>query len=114
MGGRRTVLHEYPKRNVPYAEDMGKTANRFTVAGYLIGPNYLTLKDALVEALEMDGPGTLRLPMPYLGADVEVMVINYSVTESRERGGMCGVEMDFVEYGQPGNTTRDDAASPGQ
>jgi prophage DNA circulation protein len=101
-GGRRTVVHEYPKRNLPYAEDMGRAAVRFTVQGYLIGPNYLTLKDALISALEQDGSGTLRLPLPYQGQDMEVMVMQYGITESRERGGMCGVEMDFVEAGKPG------------
>ncbi|WP_166304311.1 DNA circularization N-terminal domain-containing protein [Bradyrhizobium sp. 2S1] len=101
-GGRRTVVHEYPKRNLPYAEDMGRAAVRFTVQGYLIGPNYLTLKDALISALEQDGSGTLRLPLPYQGRDMEVMVMQYGITESRERGGMCSVEMDFVEAGKPG------------
>lgn len=100
-GGRRVALHEYPKRNVPYAEDMGKRANIYSVQGYLIGPSYLTLKDALITALEKDGPGLLRLPMPYMMRDVKVMVQSYSVTEARERGGMCAIEMQFVEYGDP-------------
>ncbi len=100
--GRRVALHEYPKRNDPYAEDMGRSAKRFSVQGYLIGPNYLQLKDLLIEALEQDGPGTLRLPLPYQGADIEVMVVQYAVTQTRERGGLCGIEMDFVEAGRPG------------
>jgi hypothetical protein len=100
-GGRRVALHQYPKRNDPYAEDMGRTANRFMVQGYVIGPNYLDLRDALIGALEQDGPGVLRLPLPYLMSDVQVMVQTYSVTEARERGGMCQIDMDFVEYGTP-------------
>ena len=35
-GGRRTVVHEYPKRNDPYAEDMGRHASRWSLTGYLI------------------------------------------------------------------------------
>jgi prophage DNA circulation protein len=100
-GGRRVALHEYPKRSIDYAEDMGKKANRFLVNGYLIGPNYLVDKDILINALEMDGPGTLRLPLQYMAVDLEVMVQNYSVSESRERGGFCTIEMEFVEYGTP-------------
>ncbi|MCP1761944.1 DNA circularization N-terminal domain-containing protein [Bradyrhizobium japonicum] len=100
--GRRVVLHEYPKRDDPYAEDMGRAARRFQVQGYLIGPNYLQQKDALVSALEADGPGTLRLPMPYMGEDIDVMAGPYTVTETREKGGMCALEMDFIEYGTPG------------
>lgn len=112
-GGRRVAMHEYPKRNTPYAEDMGRRAVRFTVQGYLIMDqvpttvagftpnNYLDLKDALIAALEADGPGMLRLPLPYRKSDVMVQVQQYSVTESRERGGSCVIEMDFVEYGDP-------------
>ena len=100
-GGRRVAVHQYPKRNVPYAEDMGRVANQFQVQGYLIGPVYLDLKDNLIAALEQDGPGMLRLPMPYKMSDVQVMVQSYSITESREKGGFCTVEMGFVEYGDP-------------
>ena len=100
-GGRRVALHQYPKRNTPYAEDMGRTANRFLVQAYLIGPNYLDLKDALIDALEADGPGMLRLPLPYKMSDVQVMVQSYSVSEAREKGGFCTFDMDFVEYGDP-------------
>jgi prophage DNA circulation protein len=100
-GGRRVALHQYPKRNVPYAEDMGRTAVRFIINGYLIGPAYLDLRDNLITALEKDGPGMLRLPLPYRSSDVMVMVNSYSVTEARERGGFCTIEMDFIEYGDP-------------
>src|SRR5262245_37060365 len=34
--GRRTVVHEYPKRDMPYAEDMGRHALRYQMTGYLI------------------------------------------------------------------------------
>jgi prophage DNA circulation protein len=100
-GGRRVALHQYPKRSIPYAEDLGRQANGFSVAGYLIGPDYLVAKDTLIQALEQDGPGLLRLPLPYAMADMTVMVRGYAVTESRERGGMCTAEMEFVEYGTP-------------
>jgi hypothetical protein len=103
QGGRRIAMHEYPKRNVPYAEDMGRKATRIVVQGYLIGPNYWEDKNVLITALERDGPGLLRLPLPYLMADVRVMVASYSVTENRERGGFCTVEMEFSEYGDPEN-----------
>jgi hypothetical protein len=101
QGGRRVALHEYPKRNTPYAEDMGRKALRFLVQGYLIGPKYWDQKNRLIEALEKDGPGMLRLPLPYQMQDVKVMVMSYAVTEARERGGFCTVEMDFAEYGDP-------------
>lgn len=102
--GRRVVLHQYPKRNVPYSEDMGRQAVTFQIRGYLIGPNYHILKDILIAALEEDGPGTLRVSMPYLGQTLEVMAGPYTITERRELGGFCEVDMEFMEYGTPGNT----------
>src|SRR5262249_36368593 len=59
------------------------------------------MKNALILALEQDGPGMLRLPMQFQFKDLKVMVLNYTVTESRERGGMCVFQMQFVEFGDP-------------
>jgi prophage DNA circulation protein len=111
-GGRRVALHQYPKRNLPYAEDMGRTAFQIDVQGYLIGPDYLTDMDWLIDALEADGPGELTLPLPYKLQDVTVMVQGYSVTTSREKGGFCSVEMAFVEYGDA--NFRSTVATPAQ
>ena len=55
--GRRIVLHEFPKRDTPYAEDMGRSARRFPVTGYVIGPDYQIWRELLVLALEAEGPG---------------------------------------------------------
>lgn len=99
-GGRRIALHEYPKRDIPYAEDMGRRAQRHTIEGYLIGPDYITFRDNLRNALELEGPG--QLVHPFLGT-FQVSVDQYSVTESRERGGYCIFSMLFVEAGQPVN-----------
>jgi hypothetical protein len=34
--GRRTVVHEYPKRDRPYGEDMGQRAVEYSVRGYIV------------------------------------------------------------------------------
>lgn len=116
--GRRVALHQYPKRNIPYAEDMGRAAIQIQVNGYVIGrptlsegprrpavdqlaTDYWTMKNDLIRALEKDGPGELCLPMQFELKDLEVMVQGYTVTESRERGGMAMFQMQFVEYGSP-------------
>jgi prophage DNA circulation protein len=100
-GGRRVVLHEYPKRDVPYAEDMGRAATRYQITGYLIGPNYHQGKRALMRALD-NGQGMLT--DPYLAEPKMCLCERYNVTETRERGGYCTFEMTFVEVGTPGNT----------
>jgi len=101
QSGRRNVEHEYPKRNIPYAEDMGRHAVRYTIQGFLIGPNYLAEKSNLLNALEADDAGILVDPMV---GSMLVMCERYSVTETRERGGYCVFEMAFAEAGVPGNS----------
>lgn len=103
--GRRTVPHQYPKRNEPYAEDMGREARTFRLTGFLIGPQYLDERDALIQELEKDGPGVLRVPLPFVedkGGEINVMNTRYVVSEAREKGGYCQIDMDFIEYGKPG------------
>ena len=96
--GRRIALHEYPKRDIPYAEDMGRRAKRFTVTGYVIGPYYEDDRDALLAQLDALGNGVLVRPTTM--ADETVVVDTYTVTERRERGGSAAFEMTFIEAGQ--------------
>jgi len=108
--GRRIVPHEYPKKDVPYAEDMGRRAREFTIRGYIIvyprnvdgddlkKKDYTVARDALIKALETDGPSTLQLPL--LGI-MNVACTRYRVTEENRSGGFCSFDMSFVEYGQP-------------
>jgi hypothetical protein len=35
-GGRRIAVHQFPKRDLPYSEDMGRRATEITVRGYCI------------------------------------------------------------------------------
>ena len=99
VGGRRVAVHEYPKRNTPYAEDMGRKALRFLVQGYLIGPHYWEQKNRLIAELDKDGPGLLRLPLPYNMADVKVTVdhpdhVAPIARAAREAGVEVGVLVD--------------------
>jgi prophage DNA circulation protein len=100
-GGRRVVLHEYPKRSTPYAEDMGRTAFRYQMTGYIIGPSYHEGKRALMTVLDSKEGATLM--DPYIGEPKKCICERYSVSETRERGGYCAFEMTFVELGSPGN-----------
>lgn len=122
--GRRTVVHEYPKRDVPYSEDMGRHAIRYQMTGYVIemdrklGTNYQVAKNDLIQALEGEDAGPLHDPyMPRTQhltyAPLLFMCERYTVTESRERGGFAMFEMMFVEAGIAGNSfdrVREDTA----
>jgi len=103
-GGRRIANHEYPKRDTPYAEDMGRKSRRFTVTGYVInGPltiDYRIDRDILVSALEAEGPGNLILPTGLVRAgETRVTIENFSVSEREDRGGEAVFEMVFLEAG---------------
>lgn len=62
QAGRRIALHQYPLRNTPYAEDLGRQARGFRVQCLVVGPDYMHGRDALIDACETAGPGTLIHP----------------------------------------------------
>ena len=95
-GGRRLALHEFPKRDNPYPEDMGRKGRVFPTAAYCVGPNYQTARDALIDALEREGAGTFVHPT--LGSFL-VKAGPYTCNERREQGGYCEFEMTFFEDG---------------
>ena len=94
--GRRNAFHEFAKRDIPFAEDMGRRGRRYTFSAYVIGPNYLTDKNALIAACEAGQAGTLVHPT--LGT-VTVNCESCVPGETRERGGFCSFEMVFLEAG---------------
>ena len=102
--GRRSVLHEYPKRNEPFAEDMGRATRRFQFSGYLVyRPNnpvyiYTEQRKRLYTALEEDDIGKLVHPI-FAPGGMNVMCERYSMIENRERGGFTQFEMQFAEAG---------------
>ncbi len=92
--GRRLVIHEYPFRDDPFAEDMGRKTRGFSVEGFIIGPDYTTDLQALIEALE--APGSGQLVLPYAGSR-NVAVGTVRVRESDDEGGMARLQIEFVE-----------------
>ena len=40
-GGRRIVVHQYPGRNTPWAEDMGRGVRRFRLTGFILNGDML-------------------------------------------------------------------------
>lgn len=95
--GRRTVTHEYPGRDRPYTEDLGRRRRQFRVEGYVIGPDYMRARDALRAALEKPSPGTLV--HPYLGTLKVAVSGEVRIRESTRRGGMAEFTIPFVEAG---------------
>jgi prophage DNA circulation protein len=100
-GGRRIAMHEFPKRDTPWAEDMGRRARRFAITAYIIfsplEPDFEARRDALEAQLDIEGAG--QLVHPTRGTS-RVVVDTYSMTERRERGGIAEFDIVFLEAGQ--------------
>ncbi|SNS05508.1 Mu-like prophage DNA circulation protein [Humidesulfovibrio mexicanus] len=95
--GRRTATHEYPLRDTPYTEDLGRKAREYTLELLVIGTDYMDARDRLREALEKGGPG--ELVHPYLGT-LEVCARDGGrLRESTREGGMARFTVVFVEAG---------------
>ncbi len=94
--GRRNVTHEYPDRDQPYTEDLGRKAREFTISAYLVGADYQLLRDALIAACETAGAG--QLVHPYKGR-MNVCCKGLTVRESRKDGGYCELSLTFIEDG---------------
>lgn len=98
--GRRNAVHEYPLRDLPYAEDLGRKARGFSVDAFVLGDDYMAARDRLIDALEAAGSG--ELVHPYRGRS-QVVVADASVSESTADGGMARFTISFVESGEPVN-----------
>lgn len=96
--GRRVARHEFPQRDIPYMEDMGRRAREFKVEALIIGADYMSARDRLIEAIEEEGAG--QLVHPYHGT-VQVNVLGeVSISESTREGGMAKFAIVFVEAGK--------------
>ncbi|ELS1884705.1 TPA: DNA circularization protein [Klebsiella pneumoniae] len=67
--GRRQAVHEYPYRDTAWIEDMGRGVRRIVIRGFLIqdsqmygGGDVITQRQALINACEEKGTGTLIHP----------------------------------------------------
>ena len=107
--GRRIVVHEFPKKDLPYSEDMGRRAVQFSVRGYCIAypidtattlyqRDYRVPRNILIAKLEEKGAGSLQLPTlsPML-----VVCVRYRLQEEERFGGYCTLDMTFNEWGAP-------------
>ncbi|WP_174296539.1 DNA circularization N-terminal domain-containing protein [Sphingomonas bacterium] len=102
-GGRRIVVHQYPGRDAPWAEDMGRAARTFHFRGFIVdgdvifasGPIQLQ-RALLLAAFEAKGSGLLTHPT--LGV-LSVSVTRFAIGQDLGAGRMSSIEVEFVESG---------------
>lgn len=95
--GRRNELHEYPMRDTPWIEDLGRGTRRFRVFGFIVGDDVIALRDGLINELEKAGTG--ELVHPTLGRR-KVSLMDFRTIERWEKGRYFEFEFNFIEGGE--------------
>lgn len=103
--GRRVATHEYPNRDKPYMEDLGRSTRRIGLVGFLVensivygGGSVVGQREAMVAAAEQAGPGILVHPT--LG-ELRVVVPDggLGVSERWDTGRYFELSFSFIEAG---------------
>ncbi|MBN8486368.1 MAG: DNA circularization N-terminal domain-containing protein [Burkholderiales bacterium] len=114
--GRRGALHEYPGRDEPWLEDLGRRARQWTLDAVVLGSDYAAQRDRLIAAVEQPGPGPLVHPQCGL---VQASVLDCRISESTQAQLVARFTLTFVEAGKSSEprrmaSTRDQVAQAGQ
>lgn len=94
--GRRVTFHEFPDRDLPFAEDLGRVGRTFRVEGHILGDDYFEQKERIIEAAEKEGPG--ELIHPYFGTRF-VQCGAFSIDEDTKEGRFAKITFQFFEAG---------------
>lgn len=93
--GRRSILHEYPYRDEPYAEDLGRKAREFSINAFVMNPNDFSASRQLASVLEdYNTPGTFVHPSM---GQIQVIPKECTHTFSNQEGGIEYFSVTFVE-----------------
>lgn len=90
--GQKGQLHEYPQRDEPFFEQLGKQAQVHTMTAWVIGDDCFERRDKLLEALQTPGPG--ELVHPWLGR-MQVKVGDCKLAHELTSGGMVSFDLTF-------------------
>lgn len=94
--GRRTQTFEYPQRDDPFTEDMGRSKRTIRITAFVVGYDYIARMKRLISACEKPGSG--RLIHPWLGSmEVTPTDLSAPVFESNR---VASVFLTFVESGK--------------
>ncbi|ELE3234337.1 DNA circularization N-terminal domain-containing protein [Salmonella enterica subsp. enterica serovar Pomona] len=91
-GGRRIVKREFPLRENGGADDIGRQLREYSFNAVIVGEDYMTRRDALINALDAPGPG--ELVHPNYGT-LQVQVATWSCKEDTSAGGYADFSVTF-------------------
>ncbi len=95
--GRRTVVHQFPGRDPPFIEDLGRDTNSFTFNAYVLGEDYMSDRNDLIREFTKGGPGPLV--HPYWGTITVTVIGKVRIRETPNEGGMARLTITVVEVG---------------
>lgn len=101
--GRNVVVHEFVQRDKPFVEDLGRKTRKLKLDAWICAApennfNPWTIRDALIDAVEEGGIGTLVHPFyGSLRGHIPSLSVKQSSTQA---GGMVMLGLEFVEAGE--------------
>lgn len=104
--GRRTVTHEYPQRDEPFTEDLGRAAREYRFSAFVIGDDCIDQAKKLRDALET--PGAATLVHPQLG-ELQVIALPGASLSFSQAMRTIRFSLAFIEAGLNAFPTQDGA-----
>lgn len=95
--GWRLQTHQYPERDTPWTQNLGRDAESLTVVGYVSGHDYDIRRDAVLKAAREGSTGTLVLSRV---GPIQAELKSCSCAESVADGGKATFTFQFVEPGK--------------
>lgn len=103
--GRKTAVHEYPYRDKPWVEDLGRATRKFTIKGFLVensvvygGGAVIDQRSNLIAACETTGAGTLIHPT-YGELTVSIPSGGLQIVEQWDNGRYFEFTLNAIESG---------------
>lgn len=90
--GMKGQLHEFPQRDTPFFEQLGKQSQVHKMTAWIVGDDCFERRDKLIEALETPGGG--ELVHPWLGR-LQVKAGECEVSHDLTAGGMVVFDLTF-------------------
>lgn len=90
--GMKGQLHEFPQRDEPYFEQLGKQSQVHRLTVWIIGDDCFERRDKFLEAIQTPGAG--ELVHPWLGR-MQVKAGEAELTHDYQQGGMVSMLITF-------------------
>lgn len=103
--GRKNVVHNYPDRDLPWVEDMGKQGPVLRLTGFLVegGGDYggtgsvLSQRERMLKAVETAGDG--ELVHPTMGHFLDMALLDFHHEAVKDQGGVIRLRFTFMRSG---------------